>query len=163
MHRSSSRPILAVLVILCVSPVRADDAASSSRFRDERMAAWHETIVSADEVRPNSCVSTYTRDRFGCMLTYGLVKLMCGVEDGGKVLWPEDAQSIKVEDFPGGVAATYSLGRVKVRTEIIPLMAGRGTKEHEGAAVYRVTTQPAVPVVVRFSGGSANDGTASQP
>jgi len=153
MHRCRSRLAIAVLAILCVSPVRADDAASSSRFRDERMAAWHETIVSADEVRPNSCVSTYTRDRFGYMLTYGLVKLMCGVEDGGKVLWPEDARGVNVEDFPGGVAATYSLGRVRVLTEIIPLMVGRGTKEHEGAAIYRVTTEPAIPVVVRFGGG----------
>jgi hypothetical protein len=34
------------------------------------MAAWHETMVTTEELRPNSCISTYVNDTFAAMDTY---------------------------------------------------------------------------------------------
>lgn len=122
--------------------------------RSERMAAWGWTMVTTDEVQPNSCVSTYVTERFAYADSYALAKFVPGVEVDGKLHWPSEAKSVAVEDFPGGVEARFELAGTKVTARLTPLMAGRGAAKQEGAAVYEVSTSPRVPVVVRC-GGSA--------
>jgi hypothetical protein len=113
------------------------------------MAAFHRTIVAIHEVKPNACVTTYLTDHFNYTQTHGLAKLTAGVEKEGKLLLPSSAQAIRVEDIPGGVVADYRLGMTDARTEIIALPIGRETAAEEGAALYRVRSRPALPVVVR--------------
>ncbi len=151
---------LTVLTLLIASIAYVPSAAD--RAYGERMAAWHETMVSTDELRPNSCVSTYVKEYFGYMDTYLLAKLSCGVEDGGAQVWTDRARDVQVEDTPGGVRASFRLGRVKVRTDITPLMVGRGTPEQEGAVVYSVSTYPATPVLVRCGGGGGSNGVGAR-
>lgn len=120
----------------------------------ERMAAFHETFVATDTLRPNSCIATYMKDKFSYTDTYHLARLVVGVEVNSKVHWSSEATSVHVEDFAGGVRATFDLAGVKVTTEAVPLMIGRGTPEQEGAAIYVIQTEPAATVVVKC-GGSA--------
>lgn len=129
--------------------------ALADRAYNDRMAAWHHSIVATDELRPNSCVGTYIMDRMS-IDQLSLAKLVVGVEAGGRVVWPESAKDVRVEDFPGGVRAEYTLAGVKVTTEIIPLMVGRDTPAHDGAALYTVTTSPLTPVVVRCGEGAVS-------
>lgn len=132
--------------------------ACADRPLTERMAAFHETIVATDELRPNSCITTYIKEHFTYMDSYLLAKLVTGVEAGGGTMWPASAQAVRVEDIPGGVKAEYELGGVKVTTEIVPLLVGRDTPEQEGAALYSVSTSPAARVVVRCGGGAVVGG-----
>ncbi|MDO8586821.1 MAG: hypothetical protein Q7T82_07235 [Armatimonadota bacterium] len=133
-----------------------------NRQMDDRMAAHHETMVATDEMRPNSCISTYMNDKFSYMDSYSLAKLVAGIEVNGKTLWPASARSVRVDDIPGGVVAKYTLGGVRVTTEIVPLLIGRDTKQQDGAALYSVKTDPATPVVVRCGEGSVTGMVASR-
>lgn len=129
-----------------------DAAAAPVQWPDTRMAAWHKTIVAVDEKVPNACLSTYIEDKFS-IDCYGLAKIVTGVETGGKLVWTTSARDIGVEDFPGGVRAIYFLGGIKITTEFIPLMVGRGTPEQEGAALFTVKASPAAPVVIKCGEG----------
>lgn len=148
MTRNRSVAICILLLICCAAP------ALLARELNERMAAWGQTMVATDEQKPNSCVSTYVRERFTYMDSYALAKLVPGVEINGKLHYSNEAKSVTVEDFPGGVEARFELAGVKVRTRLVPLLLGRESPGQEGAAVYEVSTSPHVPVVVRCGGAA---------
>lgn len=151
--RSRNRDCLIWFAALaCGGPALAQ--APARKWLDVRMAAWHQTLVATDEQRPNSCLSTYIRDRFTQTEAYGLAKFMVMVEVDGKLIGPAEAKDIRVEDTPGGVVATYMLGPVKVTTELTALTIGREVEPTEGAAIFRATTDPPTPAVIRC-GGSA--------
>ena len=126
--------------------------------RMERMAAWHKTVAVTDEVVPNSAVFTYLVDRFGYTENNGLAKLSPVVTSTDKSLGritSVEAQDVHVEDTPGGVRATFRLEGTRVRTEIVPLFIGRGSKAVEGVALYRINTEPATAVQVQIGGGKS--------
>lgn len=137
------------LVIACLL-----SSAVIARELNERMAAWGQTMVATDEQKPNSCVSTYVTERFTYWDSYNLAKLMPGVKIGGKVHWANEAKSVSVEDFPGGVEARFEISGIKMTTRLMPLLVGRGASSQEGAAVYEIAANPRVPVVVRCGGAA---------
>lgn len=118
----------------------------------DRMAAHHMTMVAVNETRPNAGIMTYVVDRFTQVEAYGLARVSVHAEVGGKELGPKDATEVRVRDIPGGVQATYRLGTVRVATEIVPLVRGRGKGLWEGAAVFSVRTHPPTPVELRVGG-----------
>lgn len=128
--------------------IMASSCSAADHVPDNRIAAWNDTIVATYEAQSNSRVSTYVKDRVTYMDCYTFANLAAGVEVNGKTLWPADATNVRVEDFPGGVVATFQVGGVKVKTEIVPLFVGRGTKDQDGAALYSVSTSPRVPVII---------------
>ncbi|MBI2300278.1 MAG: hypothetical protein HYU66_15260 [Armatimonadetes bacterium] len=125
-----------------------------ARYRDDRMAAWHQTLAAVNEVRPNAGVLTYVNDRFTQTDAYGLAKLVVGVGagPGGAVLWADAAEAVDVRDLPGGVRCRYRLGGVGVETELVPLLVGHDPPDWAGAAWFRVATDPPRPVTVRCGG-----------
>jgi len=130
--------------------------ADGDRPLDTRMAAWHDTMVATDEMTPNSCMSTYVKERFSYMDSYLLAKFSVGVEIAEKVYWPSSAQNVRVEDFPGGVRATYRIDGVEVTTEILPQFVGRDKSQQVGAAIYSVKTLPPTKAVVRCGSSAVN-------
>lgn len=126
-------------------------AAKSDLF--DWMAAWHQTLVAIDEQRPNIHVGTYVNNRFSFVETYQLVKIVSGIEIGGKTWWPVTARQVRVSPFPGGVKAFYVLGGVNVEVEITPLLHGRQEIAWEGAALFTIKTDPATPVVIKCGDG----------
>lgn len=125
---------------------------SETRYPSNRMAAYQDAIVATDEVRPVSCVTTYTRDPTLWTSEYILARFMPGIVIDGQTYWPKDARNLTVEDEPGSAVAAYSIKGVRVTTQIIPLMIGRDTTQQDGAAVYVIKTSPAVPVVIKCGG-----------
>ncbi|MHB0998675.1 MAG: glucosidase family protein [Armatimonadota bacterium] len=119
-----------------------------------RMAAFQDMLVATDEVRPVSCISTYTNDPGLWTNEYILTQFIPGIEVDGQVYWPASARKLVVEDFPGGVIATYTVKGIQVTTKFVPLMVGRDTPEQDGAAVFSIETTPAVPVVIKCGGSS---------
>ena len=127
-------------------------AQESQTFYNERMAAWQDTIVSTDEQRPNSLVATYRKDRFTYIDHYVLAKMVAGVKTATGIHWPEQAEVISVDNFPGGVKARYQLDDIELTTRIIPLPYGRNTLSWEGAAYYEVTATPNAEILLRVGG-----------
>jgi hypothetical protein len=119
----------------------------------DRMAAFHQTLVDVDETKPNAEILTYNLDEGVFLGQCLLARLVAYVEVDGKELGPDDSLDLLVEDFPGGVAANYRLGDVRVTFEVVPLLLGRENTEQHGAALYRIQTIPAAPVTVRCGGG----------
>ena len=142
-----------LVVIYCLLGFIGTSEAETARWLDVRMAAWHHTIVATDEMRPNSCVSTYDPDHFTYCDSPLLAKLVAGIEKDGKTIWPASAKAVKVDDTPGTVVASYILDGVRVSTEIVPSMIGRDTPEWDGAAFYSVKTAPPTPLIVRCGFG----------
>lgn len=119
----------------------------------ERIAAWDKTITATDETVPNSAVLTYRTDADDAVYFNYLAKLMPVLQIDGAPALPSAATELQVEDFYGGVEATCRYGEVTLRTELIPLMVGRGVAETEGLVLYRVETTPPTPLDVQIGGG----------
>jgi len=124
-----------------------------ARLFRERLAAWDKTIVITDEAVPNSAVLTYMHGHVEFVHFNFLAKIMPGIKIDGKFVSVTNATEVQVEDFPGGVEAKFKLGNINVKTEIMPLMKGRGTEKRQGAVLYKIETQPVVPVNVQVGGG----------
>lgn len=123
--------------------------------RRERLAAWHRTVAVTDETVPNSALFTYINKSFTYADNNWLAKLMPYVETASGLQGPDAAASLKVADTPGGIRATFTIEGVNVTTRLVPLCVGRGGQLPEGCAVYRITTEPATPVVVRIGSGTS--------
>ncbi len=121
---------------------------------DDRMAAFHQSIVAINEVVPNAGLTTYVADRFSQTEAYGLAKVVVGVEEGGSTIWADRAVDVRVDDLPGGVRATYRLGSTTVRATIRPLIGKREPGTWEGAALVTVATSPSRTVHLRIGGGA---------
>ena len=79
---------------------------------------------------------------------YILAKIVPGIRSGNDTLWIDDSHEVIVEDFPGGVKAEFTIGGVKLRTEIAPLMIGRSdTVAWNGAAVYSIKTDLSIQLL----------------
>ncbi|NLH98847.1 MAG: hypothetical protein GX446_05065 [Chthonomonadales bacterium] len=138
---------LAMALLLAAAPASAQPPVPG-----DRMAAHHLTMVAVNETRPNAGLLTYVVDRFTQVEAYGLARVSVHAELDGRRLGPADATAIRVEDLPGGVRAAYRLGAVRVFTEVVPLLRGRGPGLWEGSAVFAVRTEPPVPIEVRVGG-----------
>ena len=120
----------------------------------ERMAGYHYSVAFTSEVVPNSAILTYPVKDFDILNYNLLVKLMPCLSVEDKIIYPSSFTDMKVEDFPGGVAATFSFENTTITTRITPLLTGRGIKTWTGAAVYEISTSPAREVVVLLGKGN---------
>jgi hypothetical protein len=116
------------------------------RRRAQRMAAHHHTLVVADEQSQGSAVMTYGLDKPAPHYQYILARLLPCLGDAARV-------RATVEDTPGGVVAAFAQAGVAVRYELLPLLVGRDTPVWDGAALYRISTQPATAITVRVGEG----------
>jgi hypothetical protein len=148
-----AKAVMLLPVLLMAAAFFPADAEGADRVPTERMAGFHETMVIFDEICPNAGVLTYVEDRGTHTDQYLVAKLVpCLAGQKGPV-GPEKAQDVRVEDFAGGVEASFLLEGVRVFVELFPLPAGRATDEQDGAAIYRIRTEPATPIVLRCGGG----------
>jgi hypothetical protein len=140
---------LVIFCILALSLTLNGQTAQPQRVYSDRMAAFHETLIRLDEVVPNTAVMTY---HTGITEVFMVALLSAGIEIDNKLLGPEEAKELKVEDFPGYVQATYKLGDVRITARHTPLLVGRDTNWKDGASVYSIQTEPVVPIVIRCRG-----------
>ncbi len=140
------------LLVLLAAAVLAPAVSGAPRFPDDRMAAYHATLVAINEARPNAGVLTYAMDAPTYMDHYGLVRLAVGVEVGGRTHWASEAKEVEVRDIPGGVEAAWRVAGVKVSTRILALPVGRLEQKWQGAALFGVSVSPRTPVMLRLSG-----------
>ncbi|MCP4313097.1 MAG: hypothetical protein GY790_17700 [Bacteroidetes bacterium] len=122
-----------------------------------RMAAWQDAMVATNDAQPNSLLMTYLKDQYNnSSHQYILAKIVPGIRSGNDTLWIDDSHEVIVEDFPGGVKAEFTMGGVKITTEITPLMIGRDdTTAWNGAAVYSFRTEPSAQVFLRCGSGNS--------
>lgn len=133
--------------------LHAQKAGIVKREYTERRAAYDKTIVLTDEKVPNSCIMTYFRQGVHYTDANLLLKIMPAFEVDGEKVMMSGAQDISVEDFPGGVVATFRVKNIRVETRIRPLLVGKETDVWDGAALYDISTSPHVPVTLYLGGG----------
>ena len=125
--------------------------------KSERMAVHHHTLVVAHEKRPNTAVMTYGLDKPASTAQYVLCKFVPEVVIGAEPSKKANAVNLKVQDTPGSVVGTYMIKDVKVTYEVMPLLVGRDTETQDGAALYRIKTEPPISLVVRCGGGQVHN------
>ncbi len=135
-----------LIILLIIS-----SATFGERKKIERMAAWHETLIQVNENNASSFVMTYG-GKHPFSHNY-LTKFIVYTKQNGQLLGPSDITDLKVNDYPGGVAADYSLGNVKVNLNIFPAFAGRNTPQKDGAAFLEVKTEPRALLIIKIAGG----------
>ncbi len=106
---------------------------------NKRMAGYHFSVVCTGEFQPSSAVLTYPVKQADYQNYNFLVKLMPCMSLNGKLIYPSDFKDVKVDDFPGGVEASFTYEDTKIVTRITPLLVGRGSKTWNGAALYEVS------------------------
>ncbi len=122
---------------------------------NKRMAGYHFSVVTTAEFQPSSAVLTYPVKQADYQNYNFLVKLMPCLSVNGKLVYPSDFRDVQVEDFPGGVEATFTWEDTKITTRITPLLVGRGSKTWNGAALYEITSSPAREVLVLIGKGTS--------
>lgn len=122
---------------------------------NKRMAGYHFSVVCTGEFQPSSAVLTYPVKQADYQNYNFLVKLMPCLSLNGRLIYPSDFRDVKVEDFPGGVEASFSYENTKIVTRITPLLVGRGSKTWNGAALYEISTTPACEVLVLLGKGTS--------
>lgn len=116
----------------------------------ERMAALHETVVSADEAGGAVGLFTYDHDADHWLGNIALAKLRVGIPDDGEVAWLGDAADRAVRNLPGGegVEVTGTVAGRRLTVELLPSLRGRDTLRWEGSALVKLTCSPAAPLIV---------------
>ena len=125
-----------------------------AQVKDKRMAGYHYSVVVTGEKMPSSAVLTYPIKNFDYQNYNFLLKFMPCLLVDGKIIYPSAFQNVEVEDFPGGVEATFTYLNTKLTTRITPLLVGRGSDSWKGCALYEVQTSPAREVVVLLGKGN---------
>lgn len=126
--------------------------------QNDRMAAFHQTLVSTDELKPNSMLETYMDDKFSHVVHYQLAKIAPSIMLDGNAYGCRFAYDVDTNPIYGGVLSTYRIGGVKLKTEIIPLMRGRDEQAWYGVALYRISTEPATAIRIKCGEGSEMSG-----
>ncbi len=147
--RACARPDDAPGAARCTAGTGADGA----RVPAQRMAAHHHTLVTADERSAGSAVLTYGLDKPAPHYQYVLARFLPVPGDAARRTAVTARVRGKVEDVPGGVVAGFAQDGIAVRYELTPLMVGRDTPAWDGAALYRISTQPATAITVRVGEG----------
>lgn len=143
---------LIIFIALCqlLSPLFAQQP---DRVLNKRMAGYHRSVVFTSESMPSSAVLTYPVNYFDYQSYNFLVKFMPCLSVEGQIIYPSAFRNVKVEDFPGGVEASFTYDQTKITTRITPLLIGRGASIWQGAALYEINTVPAREVVVVLGKG----------
>jgi len=120
---------------------------------NKRMAGYHYSVVFTGEAMPSSAALTYPIKYFDYQNYNFLVKFMPCILVNGRIIYPSAYHDVRVEDFPGGVEASFSFENTRITTRITPLLVGRGSEAWTGAALYDIQTSPAREVVVLLGKG----------
>lgn len=144
-------PLLIALMIL--ANWSSTSAQQQQQVLNKRMAGFHYSVVFTGEAMPSSAALTYPVKNFDYQNYNFLVKFMPCLSVGDKIIYPSSFKNIKVEDFPGGVVATFMYEDTRITTRITPLLIGRGAKTWIGAALYDIKTSPAREVIVLLGKG----------
>lgn len=120
------------------------------RFAMERMAAWQETMVFGNETRPHTAVLTYVEERDTHTDQHLLLKMIPFVGPDNESFLPIKPDSLKVEDFPGGIEGQFATETgVAINYEMMPLIVGQDTTEQDGVALYTIKTDPPTPLLIQ--------------
>ena len=143
---------IALLIIAIFAMAVTATADTPGPLTVDRVAGYQYTIVTTNNTRPNSCLMTYKNETGDAANQHLLAKIVPGVEVNGEVIWTSGSSNVNVNDLPGAVEVSYNVKGVKVHTVITSLLQGNA-KSWEGAAVYKITTKPSTPLVLRIGGG----------
>ena len=143
--------LIALLIIIHSSSAIAQE--EQQQVLNKRMAGYHYSAVFTGEAMPSSAALTYPIKTFDYQNYNFLVKFMPCLAVGGKIIYPSAFTNVKVEDFPGGVEASFTYENTKITTRITPLLVGRGAETWKGAALYEVQTSPSREVLVLLGKG----------
>jgi hypothetical protein len=149
--------ILAIFLKACFIPGQLTfaEGPAPNPVANKRMAGYHFSVVCTGEFQPSSAVLTYPVKQADYQNYNFLVKLMPCLSLNGRIIYPSEFRDVRVEDFPGGVEASFMYDDIKIVTRIIPLLVGRGSKTWNGAALYEVSTSPASEVLVLLGKGTS--------
>jgi len=137
----SNTELLVLVSILVAFPLIGKTAPAN-----DRTAAYHRSITTMTSGVPNSALLTYAPNS----QLHLLAKLVPGIEiSPDEILWASRSTEVKVEDFPGGIVATFILGEARIRVEMMPLTVGREASKTEGGVLYTISTEPSTPLVVK--------------
>ncbi|MFA5816399.1 MAG: hypothetical protein WC865_12340 [Bacteroidales bacterium] len=142
-----------VIALLIIAHGYSATAQEQQQVLNKRMAGYHFSVVFTGESMPSSAVLTYPVKTFDYQNYNFLVKFMPCLSVGGKIIYTSAYSNVKVEDFPGGVEASFTYENTKITTRITPLLIGRGAETWKGAALYEIQTSPTREVLVLLGKG----------
>ena len=142
-----------LITFLIIAQAFSVSGLQNQKIPNARMAGYHYSVVLTAEAVPSSAVMTYPIKIFNSLNYNFLVKFMPCFTVDGKIIYPSSFHNIKVEDFPGGVEATFMYENTRITTRITPLFVGRGVKTWTGASLYEIRTSPEREVVVILGKG----------
>jgi len=145
---------LILITLLIIAQLFSVIAQQIKKVPNERMAGYHYSVVFTGESVPGSAVMTYPVKNFDALNYNFLVKFMPCFVVNGNIVYPSAFRDVKVEDFPGGVEASFMYENTRISTRITPLLVGRGVKTWTGASLYEIQTSPAREVIVLLGKGS---------
>lgn len=148
---NQSRSLFLIAILTVAQWLSA--SAQQQQVLNKRMAGYHYSVVFTGEAMPSSAVMTYPIKTFDYQNYNFLIKFMPCLSVSGKIIYPSSFKNIRVEDFPGGVEASFTYENTRIITRITPLLIGRGAKTWTGAALYDIQTFPAREVVVLLGKG----------
>lgn len=133
-------------LLILVGTLAAHPSPGMAAPANDRTAAYHRSIVTMTSRVPNCALLTYAPNS----QMHLLAKIVPGVEvTPGNILWASHSTEATVEDVPGGISATFLIGEVTVRAEIVALAVGRESARSEGGALYTISTDPPTPLVIK--------------
>ena len=103
--------VIALLIIAHLSVVIAQE---QQQVLNKRMAGYHYSVVFTGEAMPSSAAMTYPIKTFDYQNYNFLVKFMPCLSVDGKIIYPAAFKNVKVEDFPGGVEASFMYENTKI-------------------------------------------------
>lgn len=145
--------VLFAIILLFITHWSTAIAQEQQQVLNKRMAGYHYSVVFTGEAIPSSAAMTYPIKAFDYQNYNFLVEFMPCLSVDGKIIYPSAFKNVKVEDFPGGVEATFMYESTKITTRITPLLIGRGAKTWQGGALYDIQTSPAREVLVLLGKG----------
>jgi hypothetical protein len=155
MERINGRvSLIKLFSMLVMCQLTAGVALTQQQILNKRMAGYNHTAVFTGESMPSSALLTYPIKYFDYQNYNFLVKFMPCLSVDGKIIYPSAFRDVRVEDFPGGVEATFSFENTKITARITPLLVGRGSETWKGAALYEVKSSPAREIIVVLGKGN---------
>ncbi len=119
-------------------------------FGQERMSAFHETILSSFENWALPGIFTYDHDPRYWLHNIALGKWRIGVETSKGIVWLYEGRGQRVVQTPEELVITARVGIHEVEARLFPIMCGRDTKSWEGASGFIVRCRPEARIIVEF-------------
>lgn len=134
------------LLLLLLAPLLALSADAGQ----ERITAFHETIISSFDHFALPCIFTYDHNPRYWLHNIALGKWLIGVKLPKGVVWLYEGLEQKAVQTPEVLLISANVDGFKITVRLFPMMVGRDMMRWEGAAGFYIESEPEADLIVQF-------------